>query len=229
MGWLRLATILEDAGLKPEAVDIVAAGGDRGQVYHAIPRAKALDPDTIVAYSQNGSPLTRENGYPVRLIVPGWTGISHTKWLVQIEALDQPFIGFYNNRYYIFETPGLPKTPVQAAGVKSFITQPTPNTQLPAGQPVTITGFAYSGQAPIKQVEISVDGGKTYVTAAMISPIQKWAWVRWQYIWTPQERGMADLRSRAADQAGNVQPETVAWNRYGYGYNAIQSVKVQVA
>jgi sulfite oxidase len=225
---VRLATLLEDAGLKPEAVDIVSIGGDSGQVYHAIPRAKALDPDTIVAYSQNGSPLTRENGYPVRLVVPGWTGISHTKWLIQIEAVDHPFVGFYNNRYYVFETPGLPKTPVQAAGVKSFITQPTPNAQLPAGQPVTITGFAYSGQSPIKQVEISIDGGETYVAAEMVSPVQKWAWVRWQYSWTPQERGMADLRSRATDQAGNVQPVAVPWNRYGYGYNAIQSVKVQV-
>lgn len=225
---VRLATLLEDAGLKPEAVDIVSIGGDSGQVYHAIPRAKALDPDTIVAYSQNGSPLTRENGYPVRLVVPGWTGISHTKWLIQIEAVDHPFVGFYNNRYYVFETPGLPKTPVQAAGVKSFITQPTANAQLLAGQPVTITGFAYSGQAPIKQVDISVDGGATYVMAELVSPVQKWSWVRWQYSWTPQQRGTADLRSRATDQAGNVQPVTVPWNRYGYGYNAIQSVKVQV-
>lgn len=224
-----LKTLLEQADLTDAAVNIVAEGGDSGRVYRALPRAKALDPDTIVAYGQNGEPLTYDNGYPVRLVTPGWGGINSIKWLDKLTAVGADFVGFYNNRYYVYETPGLPKTPVQALSVKSFITSPAKDGQLKAGAPATIRGFAYSGLGQITKVEVSVDGGQSWQPAQLLEPNLRWAWVRWQFSWQSPSAGNVALQSRATDQAGNVQPATVAWNRYGYGYNAIQSVNVTVS
>lgn len=224
-----LADLLTLAGVAAATVDVVAEGGDSGKVYSAIPWEKALDPDTIVAYAQNGEALNRENGYPVRLVAPGWGGIRSIKWLARIEAVAQRFVGFYNDRYYVYETPGLPKTPVQALGVKSFITRPAADATLPAGRPATIAGVAYSGLGAIARVEVSVDGGQSWADAALLEPVLRWAWVRWQFRWGAPVAGSATLRSRATDTAGNLQPETVAWNRYGYGNNAIQSRAVTVA
>ena len=222
-----LATILNEVGMSPATVDVMAEGADSGRVYSAIPVEKALDPDTLVAYAQNGETLTFENGYPVRLVVPGWGGIRSIKWLAHIEAFERRFQGYYNDRVYVYETPGLPKKPVQALGVKSFITRPGNDSQVPADGTVVVIGYAYSGLGQIVGVELSVGGGD-WQPVQILEPVQRWAWVRWQYEWQTPAGGEVTLRSRATDDAGNVQPETVAWNRYGYGYNAIQSVKVQV-
>lgn len=223
-----LVTVLDKAGLSDKTVDIVAEGGDSGKVIRGIPKAKALDPDTILAYGQNGEALTHDNGYPVRLVVPGWGGINSIKWIAKITAVDQPFVGFYNNRYYVYETPGLPKTPVQALGVKSFIARPTADTPVPANTAVMINGFAWSSLGEITKVEVSTDGGQSWHDAELLQPILRWAWVRWQYAWNTPAPGTVTLKSRATDKAGNVQPATVAWNRYGYGNNAIQSVSVRI-
>ena len=222
-----LSTVLEAAGASDRAVDVLAEGADGGRVYSAIPVQKALDPDTLVAYAQNGEWLTRENGYPVRLVVPGWGGIRSIKWLTKLTVTDEPWEGYYNNRVYVYETPGLPKTPVQAMGVKSFITRPRAGAELSAGGPVTIQGFAYSGVGQITRVEVSIDGGE-WRAARLLEPVLRWAWVRWQYVWENPTAGEVRLRSRSTDQDGNVQPETVAWNRYGYGNNSIQTVTVRV-
>lgn len=222
-----LATLLDAAGLSPRAVDIVAEGGDSGRVYSAIPREKALDPDTLVAYAQNGESLTYENGFPVRLVAPGWGGIRSIKWLQRIEATEEPFQGYYNDRTYVYETPGLPKKPVQALGVKSFITQPQTGESLRGIGPMLLTGFAHSGLGRVVAVEVSINGA-AWARAELLEPVERWAWVRWRYVWDAPDFGEATLRSRAIDAAGNVQPETVPWNRYGYGNNSIQSVTVQV-
>ncbi len=223
-----LRDLLELVGLSERAVDIVAEGADAGRVYRAIPREKALDPDTLVAYLQNGEALTRENGYPVRLVVPGWGGISSIKWLVRLEAHETPFLGYYNNRTYVYETPGLPKRPVQALGVKSFIARPADGSTVPAGRPLVVQGYAWSGWAQVTRVEVSVNGGP-WQEAQLLDPVLRWAWVRWRLELPAPAAGTLALRSRATDAGGNVQPETVAWNRYGYGNNAIQTVTVQVS
>lgn len=225
---VQLSHVLGLAGISPQAVDILSEGSDSGRVFRAIPKVKAMDPDTILAYAQNGEALTYDNGYPVRLLCPGWGGINSIKWIAKITVFDHVFQGFYNDRYYVYETPGLPKTPVQALGVKSFITGPASEASLPAGQPVTVTGFAYSGLGSISKVEVSVDNGQSYQDAQILEPVLRWAWVRWQYVWDKPPSGKATIKSRATDSAGNVQPETVAWNRYGYGNNAIQSRTIQV-
>ena len=225
---VSLGTVLQNVGLAPEVASVVAEGADSGKVYHAIPLEKALDPDTLVAYAQNGQPLTQQNGFPVRLVVPGWGGISSIKWLAHLTAVDASFQGFYNNRYYVYETPGLPKTPVQGLGVKSFIAAPALNAQVPTDTPLTIRGFAYSGLAQVSGVEISTDDAVTWQTAQLLDEPSRWAWVRWEYTWDQPTTGMAVLRSRATDEAGNVQPDTVAWNRYGYGYNAIQARPITI-
>ncbi len=224
---VSLARVLQIAGAAADTNVIAAEGLDSGKVYTGIPYEKALDPDTIIAYAQNGEALNRENGYPVRLIVPGWGGIKSIKWLGRIEVVRGPFASYYGDRTYVYETPGLPKTPVQAVGVKSFITRPAADAELLAGRPAAIAGYAYSGHGTITRVEVSVDGGP-WREARLLPPALRWAWVRWQFDWEAPAGGEAVLRSRATDDRGNVQPETVAWNRYGYGYNAIQQTKVKV-
>jgi DMSO/TMAO reductase YedYZ molybdopterin-dependent catalytic subunit len=137
---VQLSHLLDLAGIVSNAVDILSEGSDSGRVFRAIPKVKAMDPDTILAYAQNGEALTYDNGYPVRLLSPGWGGINSIKWIAKITVFDHVFEGFYNDRYYVCETPGLPKTPVQALGVKSFITKPVSGASVPAGQAVTISG-----------------------------------------------------------------------------------------
>ncbi len=225
---VSLGTLLDMAGLPPDATSIVGEGADSGRVYRAIPLEKALDPDTLVAYAQNGQPLTQQNGFPVRLVVPGWGGINSIKWLARLRAVDASFQGFYNDRYYVYETPGLSKRPVQAMGVKSFITTPAIDAQVPVSAPLTVRGFAYSGLAQVNKVDVSVDDGATWQLARLVEPNMRWAWVRWEYTWDSPSAGPAILKSRATDQAGNVQPDSVAWNRYGYGYNAIQAKPITV-
>ncbi len=225
---VSLSTVLDMAGLAADATSIVGEGADSGKVYRAVPRDKALDPDTLVAYAQNGQPITRENGFPLRLVVPGWGGINSIKWLARLRAVDASFRGFYNDRYYVYETPGLPKKPVQAMGVKSFVTSPTKDAQLAAGTAVMLRGFAYSGLDQVDRVDVSTDDGKTWQSARLLEPNTRWSWVRWEYSWSPSGAGAAVIRSRATDKAGNAQPETVAWNRYGYGYNAIQATPITI-
>jgi DMSO/TMAO reductase YedYZ molybdopterin-dependent catalytic subunit len=223
-----LKLLLEQAGLKPEAIEIVCEGGDSGKVIRELPVEKALAPETLVAYQLNGADIPVSNGYPLRLIVPGWVGVAQIKWLARLEARTTPFDSYYNTRHYVLTVPGKPKESYNINRIKSVIIRPVTGAPIKAG-PLLIEGLAWSGSGTITRVEVSVDGNKTWTDAQLLEPRQRWGWTRWQYQIAQPPSGALTLSSRATDDAGNTQPPSVAWNRYGYGYNAIQTVTFTIS
>ena len=232
-----LAEILKRAGVKPGAVCVRAEGFDTGRpdtsviyrsvgsrdfaipdpgVIHyekALPLDKALDPDTILAWAQNGEYLWHVHGAPVRLIVPGWSGNWWVKWLHQLEVMHTMPRPFYQTEYFVYgESAQDPvKPPLQAMGVRCIITEPLDeDSPLPRGSHM-VRGRAWSGKGAIARVEVSVDGGKTWTDAHVEEPREKWLWARWSYLWQVDEPGAYRIMARATDETGRVQPQ-IPWN-----------------
>ena len=157
---VSLIDILDLAGLRDGAVDVVSQGGDFPEMQRGLPVEMAYDPDVMLVWQMNGADLPAPNGGPVRLLVPGWGGIASTKWIVGLEVIDHPFQGSFNTEsYVIINEDGTVLRPVREMPVKSAITSIAPGVALTAGEQ-TIGGFAWSGYAGIATVEVSVDGGE---------------------------------------------------------------------
>jgi DMSO/TMAO reductase YedYZ molybdopterin-dependent catalytic subunit len=235
-----LAPLLEEAGLEDDAVEILFTGLDRGyqgEVEHAYERSLTLDealrPELLLAYEINGQPLPPQHGYPLRLIVPGWYGMTHVKWLARITAITEPFDGFQQMQQYWTkrdeDDPGEPVTRINPRsllvppGIPDF---PERRRFLEPG-PCLLEGRAWSGWAPVERVEVSVDGGKTWHDAALGEPTGDYGWRGWSFQWDAQP-GEHELCSRATDGAGNAQPDEAEWNTGGYVNNAVQRVRVTV-
>jgi DMSO/TMAO reductase YedYZ molybdopterin-dependent catalytic subunit len=234
-----LAPILGEAGLLDDAVEIRFGGADHGtqggveQDYErSLSIAEAVDPDVLLAYSINRQPLPPQHGYPVRLLVPGWYGMTSVKWLREITAISEPFDGFQMDAYRLRQDPddeGIPVTRIQPRalmippGFPDFFER---TRTVDAGS-VQLEGRAWSGFAPIDLVEVSVDGAKTWAEAQPDGPMGPHAWRRWSFDWraTP---GDHELVVRATDDAGNVQPVEPSWNHHGLTNNAAQRVPVTV-
>ena len=240
---VRLRDVLAAAGLKPGAAHVAGQGGDPGAVASAapvirsIPLAKAMEPNTLLAWAMNGEPLPRVHGYPLRLVVPGWVGSASTKWLHTLTVLDAPFKGTYMDSSYRIPRhpvePGqkMPPDPVstEAWPVKSIITSPAPNARIKAGTQATVRGRAWVGEGEVDRVEVSLDEGKTWQRATLWrTDGGKYAWRRFTYDFTPKSAGYATLLARAWDAAGNVQPAVPAWNPLGYFWNGWHRVGVLV-
>lgn len=222
-----LATLLDRAGVKDGAVDVVSQGGDFPEMARGLPIATARDPETMVVWAMNGEPLPIAHGGPVRLFVPGWAGIASTKWLIGIEVLDRAFAGFWNTSNYVMLTEaGEAVRPVREMPVKSVIITPGDGATIERGEQ-EITGFAWSGNGPVERVEISTDGGGTWTEAKLERGLGRWSWVRFRHRWTA-EPGQARIQARATDERQLTQPATVPWNAKGYEMNAIQTVVVTV-
>jgi len=222
-----LGVLLDFVGIGAGAVEVVVQGGDNPQFARSLPLDKARDPDTLLAWAMNGQPLPEAHGAPIRLVVPGWIGVASVKWVRSIRVVDQPFEGFYQRARYIYEYADRPDTePANWLPVKSIITRPRDGQTVSPG-PQVVTGFAWSGRGRIAQVEVS-DDGASWRPARLVEPADRWAWTMWEYDWAPQSAGDYRLWSRATDDGGNTQPARVEWNRYGYGYNAIQDVTFTV-
>jgi len=236
-----LAPLLADAGLDEDAVDVVFTGLDRGveggetQVYaRSLPVEEALRDEILLAYAMNGAPLLPQHGFPLRLVVPGWYGMTHVKWLTRITALAEPFVGYQQTQSYRFrrggDDPGrpvtrmLPRAVMVPPGIASF---PERERTLDAG-PTTIEGRAWSGWAPIESVQVSVDGGATWTDAELEPARQRWAWRGWRFEWDARP-GEHVLCCRARDGAGNEQPDEADWNVGGYANNGIQRVSLTVS
>jgi sulfane dehydrogenase subunit SoxC len=236
-----LAPLLEEAGVQDGAVEVLFTGLDRGiqgEVEHAyersLPLDEALRPEMLLAYEVNGQPLPPQHGYPLRLIVPGWYGMTHVKWLERITVLDEPFEGYQQAHQYrekeSEDDPGipitrmLPRSLLIPPGIPGF---PDRRRFLEPG-PCLLEGRAWSGRGPITRVEVSVDGGETWADAALDDPVGEFGWRRWTFSWDDVEPGEYELCSRATDGAGNVQPTEPGWNYGGYVNNAVQRVSVTV-
>jgi DMSO/TMAO reductase YedYZ molybdopterin-dependent catalytic subunit len=234
-----LRDVLERAGVDRNAVEVAFAGADAGvtetglpaRFERSLPLDRAMDPDVLLAWEMNGEPLPPPHGFPLRLVVPGWYGVASVKWLAEIRVLDAPFDGFFQAERYIYrgEAGVVDGTPVTRMRVRALIAQPGDGERLPAGAATEIRGTAWSGEAPVRRVEVSVDGGATWQDARLGESESPYAAVPWSLAWTPPHAGRHLLLARATDDAGNVQPLEPVWNELGYGNNVVQRVEVEVA
>jgi len=233
-----LAPVLDEAGVPPDAVEIVFTGADRGvqngiehQYQRSLTVTEAMRAEVLLAYEMNGRPLEPQHGAPLRLIVPGWYGMTSVKWLTTIEATDRPFTGFQQVDAYRYQQSDgdagecVTRIRVRALmippGIPDFMTR----RRLVERGPVALSGRAWCGTAPIARVEVAIDGA--WKDAALDDPLGPWAWRGWRYAWdaTP---GDHVLGCRATDAAGAVQPLEPPWNLQGMGNNLIQEVAVTV-
>jgi sulfane dehydrogenase subunit SoxC len=236
-----LAPLLGEAGVAGDAVDVVFTGHDHGtergveQDYaRALPVAEALRDGVLLAYEMNGQPLPPQHGAPVRLVVPGWYGMAHVKWLRDITVLTEPFEGFQNAVAYRLKTrPDEAGDPVTRIRPRALMVPPgfpdfmTRTRVLDRGTH-RLVGRAWSGWAPITAVEVSTDGGATWAPAELGREPEPYAWRAWSFDWTAAEPGTYELTARATDAAGNLQPTEQPWNRQGMANNLVQRVVVAV-
>jgi len=182
----------------------------------------------------NGQPLPPQHGFPLRLVVPGWYGMTNVKWLCRITVLDHPFEGYQHAPgYRMRQTEEELGEPVTRMEPRSLMTPPgIPNfadrERLLELGPTTISGRAWSGYGAIERVEVSDDGGETWADATLGPQVGEHAWRSWSFNWTPRRAGLHELCCRATDAAGSTQPLDAPWNLGGYANNEVQRVSVTV-
>lgn len=232
-----LVDVLNRAGIQPDAQEVIFRGADTGKLpgqpatiryERSLTLKEATTPQVLVAYAMNGKPLPIHHGYPARLIVPGWYGMTAVKWLTEIWVTDQAFMGYYQTayRYESARDGDLIAEPVTRQRTRSLITEPLTGDQFNAGQ-VTIRGMAWSGTAPIARVEVSV-GHRPWQDAQLHDARNAYCWQRWE-LTTRLKPGKTTIKARATDRAGHTQPEIPDWNRHGYGNNAIHEIVILIA
>ena len=240
----RLKDILDKAGLKAGSIDVSFNGLDAPplasvpDVVKSLPVDKALEEDIIVAYEMNGADLPMLNGFPARLIVPGWYATYWVKSLSDITVLSKPFDGFWvKSAYRIPDAPcgcvppgSTPKktVPINRMTTRSLIISPGANAIITLKQPVKIMGIAFSGGYGIRDVIVSVNGGKTWDEAKLGEQRGKYSWTQWSYTWRPSTPGEYVLMARATDTIGGSQPLDSIWNPAGYLWNRIEKTTVVV-
>jgi DMSO/TMAO reductase YedYZ molybdopterin-dependent catalytic subunit len=236
-----LGPLLDEAEPVAGSGDAVFTGIDRGiqgdieqQYERSLTLADCRRDEVLLAYEMNGQALTPQHGFPLRLIIPGWYGMAHVKWLRGITVLDGAFGGYQQAAAYHYRlsdgdagvpvTRMLPRALMVPPGIPDFVSRL--RFLLPSRQ--VLTGRAWSGCAEVTKVEVSVDGGLTWKPAALGQPLSEYAWRPWTFEWDAFEAGEHELCVRATDGAGNVQPTTQSWNLEGVQNNAVQRVRVVV-
>jgi len=204
---------------------------DPGEINYdkALPMEKALHPDTLLAWSQNGEFLQHVHGAPLRLIVPGWSGNWSVKWIKEIQVLDHTPSCYYQTEYFVLaDSPeSEDRKPCKELGCKSIILNPLDeDSPLHVGKHL-ISGLAWSGNGSITQVEVSVDGGKSWEIARLEEHNDKWLWKRWTFVWDVKEKGTYEISARATDETNRVQPQT-KWNFQQKHYDGIVPVKIEI-
>jgi sulfane dehydrogenase subunit SoxC len=202
---IPLSIVLEEAGLLPQARWLIAEGADAAAMNVSIPVEKALD-DAILAIYQNGEAIRPENGYPLRLVVPGCEGVVNVKWLRRLEAAEQPAMARNETaKYTQLQPDGKARQFKYIMECKSLITHPSPGHHLQKAGLYQISGLAWSGRGKIKTVEVSADGGKTWATAELEEPVLAKSFTRFRIPWR-WDGGKTVLKSRATDETGYIQP-----------------------
>ena len=202
---VRLSTLLEETGIDPKAKWLIAEGADAPALSRSVPVSKALD-DAMIALYQNGERLMPGNGYPMRLLLPGWEGNMNVKFLRRIKLVEAPALSYYEARTYAPILPGGKAYQFYfLQEIKSFITQPSFGLKLKEPGFYEISGLAYSGNGRISKVMISADSGQSWAEAAVQEPVHSKAFTRFRIPWR-WDGGPAVLQSRAWDEAGNAQP-----------------------
>jgi DMSO/TMAO reductase YedYZ molybdopterin-dependent catalytic subunit len=239
---VRLKELLDRVGLKHEALEIVFNGAEGPVVdktpdfVKSIPVWKALEETTLIAYEMNGAPLPHWNGFPARIIVPGWTGTYWVKHVTSIDAVTKPFDGFWMKSAYRIPLGKFPvvarftsqetasNTPITEMVVNSLITGPAPDSTVKLGSGVTVSGLAWDGGYGIQSVEVSLDDGRSWSLAALGQDLGRFAFRPWTYRFVPRVRGKYVVKARATNQIGQTQTTQLIANPAGYHHNLIQSL-----
>src|SRR5579863_284757 len=239
-----LKELLETAGVRDGSVQVQFQGLETGPGPNGLPSnvfLKSLDlsnkviDECIVAYLMNGEPLPMLNGFPIRLVVPGYFATYWTKCLTWIRVLDKADDNFWmKTAYRIPDTPGGNTTPddvkagivkmipINRMPVRSFLISPDGDAKIPAGMPVQVNGIAFSGYGGVAKVEVSADGLRTWQPARLGEDFGRYSFRTWEFTWTPKAPGRYTLAARASDNAGNTQPDQPVWNPGGYLWNRIE-------
>ncbi|AWM37049.1 TMAO/DMSO reductase [Gemmata obscuriglobus] len=237
-----LSAVLEKAGVKKGAVDVILQGADKGEVddpkspgvvhfERSLPLAKAMRPEVFLAYKMNGKDLTPDHGFPVRAIVGGWYGMASVKWLTHVTVTAAPFEGFWQSLEYAYwkrerERPTL--TAVTEVQVKAQIARPALSEAVPGGKPYRVFGAAWSGESDVVRVEVSTDG-KTWSEATLLGESVPFAWRLWAFQWNvPEATGQYRVMARATDTKGHTQPVKHDSDRRTYMINFAFAVEVEV-
>ena len=243
---VRLKDLLDKVGLKKEAIEIVFDGADSGvdktpDFIKSIPVWKAVEDTTLIAYEMNGDPLPHFNGFPARLIVPGWTGTYWMKHVTSIKAATKPESGFWMNAAYRIPLGKFPlvarftsqesatNTPITEIVVNSLITSPVDGTRVTMGRPITIGGIAWDGGYGIRAVEVSSDGGRTWAAATLGEDLGRFAFHTFSYQFSPNRRGKQTVMARASNAIGQTQTAELIHNPAGYHHNVFHSITLDVA
>jgi sulfane dehydrogenase subunit SoxC len=202
---VRLATLLEDAGVDPKAQWILAEGADAASMSRSVPLAKAMD-DALIALYQNGERVRPSNGYPMRLLLPGYEGNMQVKWLRRVKVTERPAMTKDETSKYTMLLPdGKSLQFVFPMEAKSVIMQPSPGLTMKGPGVYQLSGLAWSGYGRITKVDVSADGGKSWAPAALQQPVLSMGLTRFRMAWR-WNGGPAVLQSRATDDTGYVQP-----------------------
>src|SRR6202048_4327835 len=239
-----LRALLERADLAEDACEIVIEGADRGTPREepvppepisytwSLPRAKAIQPEVLIAYQMNGRDLSRDHGFPVRAIVPGHYGMASVKWLTGIRAVREPFHGYWLTSDYAYWAAMDGKPVRRALGemqLKSEIARPRVYETLVPNRIHTVSGAAWAGETDVTENAVSTDGGQTRARAEFLDPVQRHAWRRWKFDWlTPKQPGKYTLLARAKDANGGVQPDKHDQNYDTYVINHPLPIQVFV-
>lgn len=240
---VRLKDVLERAGVKTGAVDVSFGGLDAPPVGSVPDFVKSLDiehaqdGDVMIAWAMNDEPLPVLNGFPLRLVVPGWYSTYWVKALDAITVLPSTFDGYWMKRAYripkddAIESPtdsAKDTVPISKMNVRALFAKPLGGEALPQGQPCSVHGVAFDGGSGIARVELSTDGGASFQTADLGKDLGKFSWRRWMATWTPTVVGKTTLVVRATSASGETQKTTRRWNRGGYMKNDPERIEVTV-
>jgi sulfite dehydrogenase len=240
----RLGDILKNAGIKGDSVEVAFNGLDGpplptiADFIKSIPADMALTDDVIVAYEVNGAPLPMLNGFPVRLVIPGWFATYWVKSLASITVLTKPEQGFWMKTAYRIPDnpcacvpPGSKPSrtiPINRMNTRSLIIDPVTGSRFKAGKPVEVKGLAFSGGYGVRDVTVSFNGGQTWHETRLGKDLGPYSWRQWSYVWTPEKPGNYSVMARATDRIGGSQPFESLWNPAGYMWNKIETVDVTV-
>jgi DMSO/TMAO reductase YedYZ molybdopterin-dependent catalytic subunit len=241
----KLKDVLDKAGLKKEAIEIFFAGADGPAInttpdfVKSIPVWKAIDDSTIVAYEMNGQPLPHWNGFPARIVVPGWTGTYWMKHVTTINALTKPLVDFWMNPAYRIPVGKFPvrdrfltqetatTTPITEMVVNSLITSHRDGDKVKAGK-VTVSGQAWDGGYGIRSVEVSTDGGKTWSSAKLGEDLGRFAFRPWSFDLSAK-RGKNTVMVNATNKLGQTQVAELIFNGAGYHNNVMQNISLMAS
>jgi DMSO/TMAO reductase YedYZ molybdopterin-dependent catalytic subunit len=240
-----LPELLERAGVQEDACEIVLEGADRGMpkeepvppvpisYARSLPLGKAIQRDVLIAYQMNGRDLSPDHGYPVRAIVPGHYGMASVKWLTRIQAVREPFLGYWQTSDYAYWASVEGKPVRRALGemkLKSEIARPRAYQTLAPNRIYTVSGMAWTGENEVTDIAVSVDGGQTWAAAEFVDRVRRHAWRRWKFDWlTPKMPGQYTLLARASEAGGLAQPAEHDQNYGNYGINHTLPVEIFVS